>query len=63
MFLARKYNFCKSLLRNMSKSRQSERVAKQGWVIEIESDRTQRHALIPLISQISIMAQTAFVIF
>lgn len=35
-----------SIVRNMIKSRQSERIAKQGNVIEIESDRTQRHALI-----------------
>lgn len=35
-----------SILRNMIKSRQSERMAKQGSVLEIESDRTQRHALI-----------------
>ena len=35
-----------SILRNMIKSRQSDRSAKTGSVIEIEKDRTQRHALI-----------------
>lgn len=37
-----------SILRNMIKSRQSERVAQKGGVITIEGDRTQRHALILL---------------
>jgi len=35
-----------SVLRNAIKSRQSDRTAKQGNILEIEKDRTQRHALI-----------------
>ncbi|EDX72934.1 CRISPR-associated protein Cas5, Dvulg subtype [Coleofasciculus chthonoplastes PCC 7420] len=35
-----------SILRNTLKSRQSHRTAQSGGILEIESDRTQRHALI-----------------